>query len=165
MIPGEEDFECVAGYSRQLKLEKVICALRFSWLILRVLTSSSAWSSRRLPALRFRCGWVSSSADAMRTASAPCLQSQNREAKASVARAEARRAVDGHFCCLSPLFALRRSTLVGAARAPRNRKKRDERERPVCDVYEALLDADHDSGRINGPHLPRFRVNAIANFN
>ena len=74
--------------SRQLKLKKVNCALRFSWLILRMSTSSSAWSSRQLPALRCRCGWVTSSADAMRTASAPCLQSKNREAKASVARAE-----------------------------------------------------------------------------
>ena len=71
--------------SRQLKLKKVNCALRFSWLILRMSTSSSAWSSRQLPALRCRCGWVTSSADAMRPASASCLQSQNREAKASVA--------------------------------------------------------------------------------
>ena len=90
--------------SRQLKLKKVNCALRFSWLILRMSTSSSAWSSRQLPALRCRCGWVTSSADAMRPASASCLQSQNREAKASVARAEARRAVDGHFCCLPTVF-------------------------------------------------------------
>ena len=66
-------------------------------------TSSSAWSSRQLPALRCRCGWVTSSADAMRTASAPCLQSQNREAKASVARAEDDEQWTG-ILLLSPLF-------------------------------------------------------------